>query len=98
MLVNTWNGRSYSTAETDALLKNAGFGHTTTIELPSRSLAMVATRNIPYQAVSSLGYGVEHIQPDPTRARWYDRIYTETYLPLYIQLKEINERLGAIGG
>lgn len=54
MLVNTYNGRSYTTAETAALLGGAGFPHHSIIELPSRSLAMVATRNQPYQAVSSL--------------------------------------------
>lgn len=54
MLVNTWNGRSYSTDEIAAMLQNSGFGHTVAIELPSRSLAMVATRNTPYQGLSSL--------------------------------------------
>jgi predicted metal-binding protein len=54
MLVNTYNGRSYTTAETAAMLQSAGFGHTTTIELPSSSLALVATRQAPYQASSSL--------------------------------------------
>jgi len=54
MLVNTWNGRSYTTAETAALLQKAGFGHKVVIELPSRSLAMVASRNTPYQGISSI--------------------------------------------
>jgi len=54
MLVNTWNGRSYTTAETAALLQSAGFGQTTTIELPSSSLALVATHTTPYQAGTSL--------------------------------------------
>lgn len=54
MLVNTWNGRAYSTTETAAMLHNAGFGHTTTIELPSRSLAMVAGRTQPYQGGATL--------------------------------------------
>jgi SAM-dependent methyltransferase len=49
MLVNTWNGRSYTTTETAELLQNAGFRHSATIELPSYSLALVATRNTPYQ-------------------------------------------------
>ena len=51
----------------------------------------------PQEAVASLNYGVETIQPDPLRAEWYHRLYREAYLPLYDQLKEINERLGAIG-
>jgi predicted metal-binding protein len=54
MLVNTWNGRAYSTIETAAMLHTAGFGHTTIIELPSRSLAVVASRTQPYEGVSSL--------------------------------------------
>jgi predicted metal-binding protein len=54
MLVNTWNGRSYTTAETTTLLLSAGFGQTTLMELPSRSLALVASRTIPYQGASSL--------------------------------------------
>ncbi|MDA8414484.1 MAG: DUF2284 domain-containing protein [Desulfobacteraceae bacterium] len=54
MLVNTFNGRTYSTAETTALLQDAGFGHTAVIELPSSSLALVASRNAPYQGNGSL--------------------------------------------
>jgi predicted metal-binding protein len=54
MLVNTWNGRSYTTAETVALLKNSGFPLTTVIELPSSSLALVASRNATYRGASSL--------------------------------------------
>ena len=48
MLVNTWNGRSYTTAEITALLAEAGFPHHAIIELPSRSSAVVATRTVPY--------------------------------------------------
>jgi predicted metal-binding protein len=59
MLVNTWNGRSYTTAETTTLLKSAGFRHSTAIELPSRSLALVASRNEPYQGNASL-FGVKN--------------------------------------
>jgi predicted metal-binding protein len=54
MLVNTYNGRSYSTVETAAMLQNAGFGHNVVIELPSSSLAVVASRKQPYQGGSSL--------------------------------------------
>jgi predicted metal-binding protein len=54
MLVNTFNGRSYTTAETSAMLQGAGFGLTTLIELPSSSLALVAARNAIYQGTSSL--------------------------------------------
>ena len=78
MLVNTWNGRSYTTAEIAALLQGAGFGHNVVIELPSRSLAMVATRTTRYQGVSSLfslkkqahslGFFAA-VELDPTRIR-----------------------------
>jgi len=54
MLVNTFNGRSYSTAETTALLQEAGFAQTTVIELPSSSLALIASRGTPYQDAASL--------------------------------------------
>jgi len=54
MLVNTYNGRSYTVAETAAMLAKAGFGHNRVIELPSCSLAMVASRSTPCQAVASL--------------------------------------------
>lgn len=53
MLVNTYNGRSYTTAETAALLANAGFPHHSLIELPSSSSALVATRTVPYQSAAS---------------------------------------------
>jgi SAM-dependent methyltransferase len=48
MLVNTYNGRSYTIAETAAMVQNAGFGQNEVIELPSRSLAMVASRSQPF--------------------------------------------------
>lgn len=54
MLANTWNGRSYTTRETAAMLQNAGFGCTAEVELPSRSLAIVATRTVPFRATASL--------------------------------------------
>jgi len=54
MMVNTWSGRSYTVAETTALLQSAGFMQHTVIELPSSSLAIVATRNTPYRADSGL--------------------------------------------
>jgi predicted metal-binding protein len=78
MLVNTWNGRCYSTSETAAMLQGAGFPHSTVIELPSRSLALVATRNSMYQGVSSLfglkSYALAHgffaaVELDPTTIR-----------------------------
>lgn len=53
MLVNTWNGRSYTTAETAALLAGAGFPHHAIVELPSRSSALVATRTVPYQSAAA---------------------------------------------
>lgn len=54
MLVNTYNGRSYTVAETAAMLASAGFKHNRVIELPSCSLAMVGSRNADCQAGSSL--------------------------------------------
>lgn len=54
MLVNTFNGRAYGIPETAALLRGAGFPLASTIELPSGSMALVATRTIPFQAASSL--------------------------------------------
>jgi predicted metal-binding protein len=58
MLVNTLNGRTYSIAETAALLRNAGFPQHSIIELPSGSLALAATRTTPFQAAGSL-FGVK---------------------------------------
>lgn len=54
MLVNTYNGRSYTVAETAAMLAKAGLKHNRVIELPSCSLALVASRSAPCQAGSSL--------------------------------------------
>jgi predicted metal-binding protein len=46
------------------MLEIAGFNHTTLIELPSHSLAMIASRTIPYQGTSSLvglkNYALSH--------------------------------------
>jgi hypothetical protein len=47
MLVNTYNGRSYTIAETTALLADAGLPHHTVLELPSASLAIVASHTTP---------------------------------------------------
>ena len=54
MLVNTYNGRSYTVAETTEMLQGAGLAHHVVVELPSRSLAIVATRDQPYQGGASL--------------------------------------------
>ncbi len=54
MMVNTFNGRSYTVAETSTMLQDAGLEHHAIIELPSSSLAIIATRHAPYQAASSL--------------------------------------------
>lgn len=78
MLVNTYNGRSYTTDETAALLGGAGFPHHSIIELPSNSLALVATRSTPYQSASSLFALKSHahshgffaaVELDPARIR-----------------------------
>jgi SAM-dependent methyltransferase len=53
MLVNTYNGRSYSIAETAELLRSAGFERHEVAELPSGSLAIVASRVAASQAVLS---------------------------------------------
>ena len=44
MMVNTYNGRSYTVAETAEMLNKAGFTHHSVIELPSDSLALIASR------------------------------------------------------
>jgi len=54
MLVNTYNGRSYTIGETAGLLQRAGFPYHTVTELPSASLALVASRTVPCQAAVSL--------------------------------------------
>jgi len=78
MLVNTYNGRSYTTAETAALLGGAGFSHHSLVELPSKSLALVATRITAYQSASSLfalsRHALSHgffaaVELDPARIR-----------------------------
>ena len=78
MLVNTYSGRSYTVAETAAMLCSAGFGYHAVIELPSRSLALVATRATPYPGVSSLfamkSHALSHgffaaVELDPARIR-----------------------------
>jgi predicted metal-binding protein len=78
MLVNTWNGRGYTTAETAVLLGAAGFPHHSVVELPSSSLALVATRTTPYQSASSLftlkHHALSHgffaaVELDPARIR-----------------------------
>jgi predicted metal-binding protein len=78
MLVNTYNGRSYTTAETAALLGGAGFPHHSIVELPSGSLALVATRTAPHQSASSLFFLKNHalshgffaaVELDPSRIR-----------------------------
>ncbi len=78
MLVNTYNGRSYTTAETAAMLQSAGFGHHAVTPLPSRSIAIVAGRNQPYQGITSLfplrSHALTHgffaaVELDPARIR-----------------------------
>ncbi|MDD2271988.1 MAG: DUF2284 domain-containing protein [Desulfuromonadaceae bacterium] len=78
MLVNTYNGRSYSTVETATLLVKAGFPHHSLIELPSSSSALVATRTVPYQPAASLFALKNHaldngffaaVEFDPSRIR-----------------------------
>ena len=44
MLVNTLSGRTYTLPETCSIVANAGFSHSKIIELPSFSLALVASR------------------------------------------------------
>ncbi len=45
MLVNTYNGRTYSFAETGQMLQSAGLHYSTIFELPSYSHALVASRH-----------------------------------------------------
>lgn len=78
MLVNTYNGRSYTIAETAAFLAKAGFPHHSLIELPSSSSVVVATRTVPYQSAASLFALKRHaidngffaaVEFDPSRIR-----------------------------
>jgi SAM-dependent methyltransferase len=78
MLVNTYNGRAYTTAEIAALLQSAGFPRHAIIELPSNSSALVATRTTPYRSASSLftlkNHALSHgffaaVELDPARIR-----------------------------
>lgn len=46
MLVNTYNGRSYTTTEMAAMLARAGFEPPVILELPSYSLALIAGRTV----------------------------------------------------
>jgi xylulokinase len=48
----------------------------------------------PAEAVASLRYGKIEVAPDPARAGWYDRLYQQSYLPLYSTLRGVNESLG----
>jgi len=59
MLVNTLNGRTYTTGETADLLRSAGFPQHSVTELPSGSLALAATRTIPLQTSVSL-FALKH--------------------------------------
>ena len=47
MMVNTYNGRTYSFEETARMLRGAGFADSRIIELPSRSHAIIAGRQLP---------------------------------------------------
>lgn len=78
MLVNTYNGRSYTTAETAALLEGAGFPHHSIVELPSNSTALISTRTAPWRSSSSLftlkSHALSHgffaaVELDPARIR-----------------------------
>lgn len=54
----------------------------------------------PVEAVASLRYESEIIEPTASRRNWYDAIYEGTYLPLYNALKPIHAALdnAASGG
>jgi xylulokinase len=45
------------------------------------------------EAAASLRYPVETIDPDLTRAGWYDDLYTNAYLPLYRALRPVHQAL-----
>ena len=47
----------------------------------------------PAQAVDSVRYESETIEPDPKRAEWYDALYHQVYLPLYKTLRPVDDAL-----
>lgn len=47
MMVNTYNGRTFTFAETERMLQEAGFNHNSVVELPSYSHGIVARRDMP---------------------------------------------------
>jgi 5-hydroxybenzimidazole methyltransferase len=52
MMINTYNGRTYSFAETIRMLCGAGLADSRVIELPSRSHAVIAARRLPVELKS----------------------------------------------
>lgn len=52
----------------------------------------------PAEAVTSLRYGCEQIDPIPGRAAWYESMYQTIYRPLYDALRPINRSFTAMRG
>lgn len=50
----------------------------------------------PVEAQSSLRYPHREFLPHPEQAAWYDRLYHESYLPLYPALRDIHRGLRAL--
>ncbi len=50
----------------------------------------------PTEALASLRYDCQKIEPDPALVAWYDRLYQEAYLPLYQALQPIHTVLNQI--
>lgn len=50
------------------------------------------------EALDSLHYEWEEVEPHPERAKWYAALYENAYLPLYDALKNVNHALNQVQG
>jgi xylulokinase len=50
------------------------------------------------EALDSLRYEWEEVEPHPERAKWYAALYENAYLPLYEALKNVNHALTQVQG
>ena len=50
----------------------------------------------PQEAVASLHYNVQVVQPNPECAAWYHELYDQAYMPLYGALRSIHQTLARL--
>jgi xylulokinase len=50
----------------------------------------------PAQALESLRYDCQVIEPDPALSAWYEPLYTRAYLPLYQALEPVHQVLNSL--